>query len=367
MKIPFVDLKAQYLSIQAEIDRAIQDVLDETAFILGPKLEAFEKDFAAFCNAPFCVTVGSGTDALYLALKAMGVGPGDEVITVSHTFIATAEAISMTGAVPRFVDVEMDSQLMNADLLPAAITPRTKAIVPVHLFGQMCDMEKIMATSDRHGLQVLEDCAQGHAAEFRGRRSPISRVAAFSFYPGKNLGAYGDAGAVVTHDPKTCDYVTRQRDHGRPKGFKHEHPTLGFAWRMDTLQAAILHVKLRYLERWTKQRRKHAAHYTQRLKEVVKTPHEFSDRRHVYHLYPIRTEKRDALQKHLQAAGVSTGIHYPIPVHLQPAYEFLGLKRGTLPVTEQCADQLLSLPMYPELTEGHMDYTCDRVLDFFRA
>ncbi|MBI4028215.1 MAG: DegT/DnrJ/EryC1/StrS family aminotransferase [Verrucomicrobia bacterium] len=366
MKIPFVDLKAQYLNIQSEIDEAIRGVLNETAFIMGSRKEAFERDFAAFCRAPFCVGVGSGTDALYLALKALGVGPGDEVITVSHTFIATAEAISAAGATPRFVDVEPDGQLMNPALIEEAITPRTKAIVPVHLFGQMCEMTRILAIADRHGLVVLEDAAQAHAAEFHGKRSPLCQVAAFSFYPGKNLGAYGDAGAVVTHDNEIYKHVFCQHDHGRPKGFKHEHPALGFGYRMDALQAAILHVKLRHLERWTDLRRKHAARYRERLQEVVTVPHEHPNRRHVYHLYPIRTQKRTALQQHLQAAGISTGIHYPIPAHLQPCYGFLGYQRGALPVTEQCADQLLSLPMYADLTDAQVDYVCDRVLEFFQ-
>ncbi len=367
MKIPFVDLKAQYLGIQAEMNRAIQSVLDETAFIMGPKLDAFEHDFAAFCKAPHCAGVGSGTDALYLALKAMGIGAGDEVISVSHTYIATTEAISFTGAKPVFVDIEPDTMLMNADLIEAAITPRTKAIVPVHLYGQMCDMDRIMAIAKKHKLLILEDCAQGHAAEFNGKRSPMCPVAAFSFYPGKNLGAYGDAGAVVTHDMKIHEYVMQQRDHGRPMGAKHEHAHLGFGFRLDTLQAAILHVKLPHLEKWTELRRKHAAHYTSRLKSLVTTPVEKAGRRHVYHVYALRTPKRDALRKHMEAAGVSVGIHYPIPVHMQPAYASLGLKRGAFPVTEQTADTLLSLPMFPDLTEGQVGYVCDQVERFFKG
>ncbi len=366
MKIPFVDLKAQYQSIRPEIDRAIQAVLDETAFIQGPRLEAFERDFAAFCRAPLCAGVGSGTDALYLALKALGIGPGDEVITVSHTYIATAEAISMAGATPVFVDVENDSQLMDPTLIEPAITPKTKAILPVHLYGQMCDMNCILKTAEKHGLKVLEDCAQGHAAELDGKRSPVGPVAAFSFYPGKNLGAYGDAGAVVTRDPEIHEFVRQQRDHGRRKGAKYEHAFLGFGFRLDTLQGAILHAKLPHLEDWTHARRKHAAHYTRSLRDVVTTPREGEGRRHVYHVYSIRTGRRDDLRKHLEAAGVSTNIHYPIPVHLQPAYRFLGIQRGTLPVTESSADHILSLPMYPDLTEEQVDFVCDRALEFFK-
>lgn len=366
MKIPFVDLKAQYRGIQKEIDQALREVLEECAFIMGPRKEAFERNFAAFCRASHCVGVGSGSDALLLALKALGVGPGDEVITVSHTFIATVEAISMAGATPRFIDVEPDSLLLNPALIEPAITPRTKAVIPVHLYGQMCDLDTILKIAEKHGLRVLEDAAQAHAAEFRGRRSPIGPVAAFSFYPGKNLGAYGDAGAVVTRDPSIFDRVTRLHDHGRPAGYKFEHPSLGFGHRLDTIQAAILHVKLGYLEKWTEARRRHAAHYNRRLSEVVSVPLELPERRHVYHVYAIRTDRRAELRKHLQAAGVSTNIHYPIPVHLQPCYQFLGVSRGSLPVTEKCVDQLLSLPMFPELTEDQVDFICDEVLAFYR-
>ena len=367
MKIPSVDLKAQYQSIRKEIDHAIQNVLDESAFIQGPRLEAFENDFAVFCNAPYCAGVGSETDALYLALKAMGIGVGDEVITVSLTYIATAEAISFTGATPVFVDVEPDTMLININQIAAAITPRTKAIVPVHLYGQMCDMDKILALAKKHQLKVLEDSAQAHAAEFKQRRSPISSVAAYSFYPSKNLGAYGDGGAVVTSDPILYEHVLQQRDHGRLKGAKYDHAHLGFGFRLDTLQAAILHVKLKHLEDWTKRRRKHAEHYTQRLKELVTTPNENEGSHHVYHVYSIRTTKRDGLKDHLASAGIDTIIHYPIPIHLQKAYSFLKLKRGTLPITEQCTEELLSLPMYADLTEAQVDYVCDRIAEFFRA
>lgn len=365
MKIPFVDLKAQYRAIQTEIDAALRDILENTAFIEGPRLEAFEKDFAAFCRAPHCAGVGSGTDALYLALKALGVGPGDEVITVSHTYIATAEAISFAGATPVFVDIEPDTMLMDARLLEAAITPRTKALLPVHLYGQLADMDAVLAVAQKHGLHVLEDCAQAHAAELGGRRSPIARVAAFSFYPGKNLGAYGDAGGVVTHDSATHKDITEIRNHGRERHAKYEHTRLGFGFRMDTLQAAVLRAKLPHLEAWTEKRRAHARHYTERLKGVLETPVERPGRRHVYHVYPVRAERPAALRAHLETAGVSTNCHYPIPVHLQPAYAALGLKRGALPVTEACAERLLSLPMYPDLTADQVDFVCDNILAFF--
>ncbi|MFZ4694858.1 MAG: DegT/DnrJ/EryC1/StrS family aminotransferase [Verrucomicrobiia bacterium] len=365
MKIPFVDLKAQYRSIQTEIDAAIRDVVENTAFIEGPRLEAFEKDFAAFCRAPHCAGVGSGTDALYLALKAMGIGPGDEVITVSHTYIATAEAISFAGAKPVFVDIETDTMLMDARQIDAAITPRTKAILPVHLYGQLVDMDAVLAVAQKHRLLVLEDCAQGHAAELDGRRSPIGPVAAFSFYPGKNLGAYGDAGGVVTRDPAIHKYITEMRNHGREKKAKYEHARLGFGFRLDTLQAAILRAKLPHLESWTEKRRAHARHYSERLKGVLEIPIERPGRRHVFHVYAVRTDQPAALREHLEAAGVATNCHYPIPVHLQPAYAFLGMKRGAFPLTETCVDRLLSLPMFPDLTPDQVDYACDKVLEFF--
>lgn len=367
MKIPFVDLKGQYQSIRSEIDAAIQGVLDETAFILGPRLEAFERDFASFCRSSHCISVGSGTDALYLALKAMGVGPGDEVLSVSHTYIATTEAISFAGAKPVFIDIEEDSMLMDLDQIEAAITPRTKVILPVHLYGQLCDIKPIQKIAAKKGVQVLEDCAQAHGAEIKGDRSPISSTAAFSFYPGKNLGAYGDAGAVVTTDEKIRDYIVQQRDHGRIKGEKYAHEHIGFGFRMDTLQAAILHAKLKHLESWTEKRRKHAEHYSSRLKEFVRVPTELPGRRHVYHVYSIRTPNRDSLRTHLESRGISTNIHYPIPVHLQKAYQFLGYEKGSLPVTEKTVDQLLSLPMFPELTESQVDFICDGVVEFCKA
>jgi dTDP-4-amino-4,6-dideoxygalactose transaminase len=368
MKIQFVDLKAQYQSIQKEIDDGIAQVLAQTAFILGPRLENFEKAFAAFCNASYCVGLGSGTDALYLALKAMGIGEGDEVITVSHTYIATSEAISFAGAKPVFVDIEEDTMLIDIAKIEQAITPKTKAILPVHLYGQLCDVEKILTIAKKHHLQVLEDCAQAHAAEIRGKRSPISSTSAFSFYPGKNLGAYGDAGAVVTNDVKIAEYLLQQRDHGRIQGSKYEHQYLGFGFRLDTLQAEVLNIKLKHLEKWTEQRRKNAEHYTSRLKDFVTTPVAKADRRHVYHVYPIRVNKdRDALRGYLESKEISTNVHYPIPVHLQPAYKFLNYKKGDFPITERCVEQLLSLPLYPELTESQIDFICDHVVNFVKS
>jgi dTDP-4-amino-4,6-dideoxygalactose transaminase len=367
MKIPFVDLKAQYKTIQPEIQKALEDVFEQSAYIQGPKLEAFEKAFAQFCDAPYCAGVGSGTDALYLALRALGIGPGDEVITVANTYIATVEAISFTGAKPVFVDVEPESQLIDLELLPKAVTSKTKVVIPVHLYGQICDMEAILSIARKHNLVVLEDAAQAHAAEFRGKKSPISSIAAYSFYPGKNLGAYGDAGAVVTHDRKVYEYILQQRDHGRRQGAKYEHDQVGFGFRLDTLQAAVLGTKLPHLKKWTELRRKHGAHYSKRLKDYVKIPFEFNDRIHVYHVYAIRTPQRDQLREYLESKGVSTNIHYPIPVHLQKAYASLEIRRGSLPVTESASEQLLSLPMYPDLSEAQIDYICDHIAQFFES
>lgn len=365
MKIPFVDLGTQYRSIRTELQKALDDVFESSAYIQGPKLEAFERDFAKFCDAPYCAGVGSGTDALYLALCALGVGSGDEVITVANTYIATVEAISFAGAKPVFVDIESDSQLMDVKLLEQAITPRTKVIIPVHLYGQICDMDSILAIAKRRGIIVLEDAAQAHAAELSGKKSPIGSTAAYSFYPGKNLGAYGDAGAVVTHDRNVYEYILQQRDHGRKKGTKYEHEKIGFGFRLDTLQAVVLHTKLPHLSAWTELRRKHAAHYTERLKGCVAVPVEKSHRTHVFHVYSVRSPQRDRLREYLEGKGISTNIHYPIPVHLQEAYQCLGLKKGLLPITETSASELLSLPMYPDLTEAQVDYVCDHVLEFF--
>jgi dTDP-4-amino-4,6-dideoxygalactose transaminase len=351
MPIPLVDLKAQYRAHKGEIDAAIQDIIDNTSFIMGPKLKQFEDDFAAFCRAKHALGVGSGTEALQMAFLALGVGPGDEVITASHTFFATAEMLGHLGARPIFVDIDLGTYNIDPDKIEAAITPRTKALLPVHLYGQPAEMDAILEIAAKYGLPVIEDAAQAHGAEYKGRRvGSMGRIACFSFYPGKNLGAYGDAGAVVTDDDELADKVRILRDHGRYE--KYEHLTEGWPARMDTLQSAVLRAKLPHLEEWNEARRRHAARYNELLADLdVVRPYEPEHVRAVYHLYVIRVDRRDEVLRELNGRGIGAGIHYPIPLHLQPAYKYLGYKRGDLPLTEEAADQVLSLPMYPELTE----------------
>ncbi|NWJ42554.1 MAG: DegT/DnrJ/EryC1/StrS family aminotransferase [Geothrix sp.] len=345
--IPLVDLKGQYQGIKPEIDAAIQSVLDTTGFILGPQVEAFEKAFAAFCGAGHCVAMGNGTDAGVLALEALGVGRGDEVITVSHTFIATAEAISELGAVPVFVDVRKDSLLMDVAKIEAAITPRTRAIVPVHLYGQTVDMDPLLLIARRHGLKVMEDACQAHGAEYKGRRAgSMGDAATFSFYPGKNLGAYGDAGAVVTNRADLADWIHRKRNHGRAT--KYTHDFVGRNSRMDGIQGAVLNVKLPRLEAWNADRRRIAAQYDSLLAPLgIRRVATQEDCLPVFHLYVVRVTDRARKLENLKAAGIEAGIHYPVPLHLQKAYQHLGLAKGHLPVTETAADEILSLPIWP--------------------
>lgn len=349
-QVPLVDLGTQYRSIRNEIDAAIQHVLDTTSFIQGEDLTLFEREFAEFCEASNAVGVASGTEALYLALLACGIGPGDEVITTAFTFIATAEAISQTGALPVFVDVDQRTMNMDASEIEAAITKETKAILPVHLYGQPADMGPLLAVARKHGLRVIEDCAQAHGARYQGRRiGTLGDIGCFSFYPGKNLGAFGDAGAVVTNDDQLAEHVRLLRDHGRKD--KYEHLIPGINGRLDTLQAAILRVKLRSLEDWNERRRAIAEAYTDRLKETsgLTTPFVPEGMEPVYHLYVLRSENRDDIRRQLSEKGISTGIHYPIPLHLQPAYRDLGYFAGDFPESERAADEVFSLPMYPEL------------------
>lgn len=351
MKVPFLDLKEQYASIADEIHAAIREVCEKTAFAGGPFVQKFEEEFAAYCGTAHCIGVGSGTEALWLTLLALGVGPGDEVITVPNTFIATAEAISFCGARPVFVDVEETTCTMNPDLLGTAITPRTKAIIPVHLFGQMADMDPILAVAGKYGLFVLEDAAQAHGATYKGRKAgSMGEAGAFSFYPGKNLGAYGEGGAVTTSDPELAQRIRMLRDHGQAR--KYHHALIGWNGRMDGIQGAILSVKLRYLDRWNAARRAHAARYRELLGDApgIVLPKEAPDRTHVYHLFAVRLKERDALIKVLAEREIFCGIHYPIPLHLQDAYRDLGIGRSAFPVAEQVAAELVSLPMYPELT-----------------
>ncbi|UPK30535.1 DegT/DnrJ/EryC1/StrS family aminotransferase [Bradyrhizobium sp. 195] len=347
--IPFLDLKEQYSQIKPEIDAAVARVVSSGHFVLGPEVTAFEERFADYCKTAHCRAVNSGTSALHLALLAAGVGPGDEVITVSMTFVATTAAILYSGAKPVFVDVDPVTWTMDPGLIEAAITPRTKAILPVHLHGLMSDMDPIMEIARRYGLVVIEDAAQAHGAEYRGRRAgSIGDLGCFSFYPGKNLGAFGEGGAVVTDRPEFARRVSLLRDWGQEA--KYDHVIPGYNYRMDEIQSAILNVKLDYLERWTEARRSLAERYNELLSELpFARPRPPSHSRHVYHVYSIRLQRRDDALTSLRDASIGAGIHYPIPVHLQKAYAELGYQAGDLPVTEMLANDFLSLPIYPEL------------------
>jgi dTDP-4-amino-4,6-dideoxygalactose transaminase len=356
MSIPFVDLKAQYSAIKPEIDEAIAGVVESCWFVGGPSVKGFEENFAAYCRAAHGVGCSSGTSAIHLALVALGVGPGDEVITACNTFIATSEAISHAGARPVFVDVDDDTQLIDPDKIEAAITPKTKAIVPVHLFGQPADLEPVRAIADRHGLKMVADAAQAHGSDIGGdRRRILGDATTFSFYPGKNLGAYGDGGMVVTDDADLAAKMRMLADHGSPQ--KHRHVAEGWNYRLDAIQAAVLDVKLRHLDEWTEGRRSRAARYNAAFEgaDNVRPVVEIAGRRHVYHLYVVRVKDRDALGEALKERGIAWGIHYPGPLHLQPAYEYLRYKRGDFPVGEKCADEIISLPMFAELTDEMVD------------
>lgn len=348
--IPFLDLKAQYSEIKDEIATAIELTLESGQYVLGDEVSRFEAEFAAYCGARHGVAVNSGTSALHLALLAAGVGPGDEVVTVPFTFVATVAAITYIGARPVLVDVDPKTLTLDVDQLEAAITARTKAIVPVHLYGHPADLDPILEIANRHHVAVIEDAAQAHGAEYQGQRiGGLGAFGCFSFYPGKNLGAYGEGGMVVTSDPDAARMLRMLRDWGQER--KYNHVLRGFNYRMDGLQGAILRVKLRHLERWTEARRARAAHYRALLQDAdVVTPAEMPYARHVYHTYTVRSKERDELQRQLLANGVHTNIHYPIPVHLQPAFADLGYKAGDFPRAERAAREVLSLPMYPELS-----------------
>ena len=352
--IPLLDLKAQYQSIKSDIDEAVLRVLENAQFILGPEVLAFEKEFAAYSGASEGIGLNSGTSALHLALLAAGVGPGDEVITVPFTFVATAAAIVYTGATPVFVDIEPRTFNMDVAQLEAAITPRTKAIMPVHLFGHPAEMDSIMEIARRHGLVVIEDAAQSHGAEYKGRRAgSIGDMGCFSFYPGKNLGACGEGGAVVTNNAGYAHKIRMLRDWGTEKKYIHE--LKGYNYRMEGIQGAILRVKLRHLEAWTEARRAHALDYHRLLADSgVTVPRAEPHVRHVYHVYTIRTKDRAALRAEFERNQVQTGIHYPLPVHLQPAYRDLNYSRGAFPVAEQACEEVLALPIYPEMTESQL-------------
>jgi dTDP-4-amino-4,6-dideoxygalactose transaminase len=363
-EIPFGDLRRHYEAIKPEIDAAVQRVLNSGWFILGAELEAFEKRFAAHLGIEHAVGVGSGTEALHLALLAAGVMPGDEVITVANTAVPTLSAISFAQATPVFVEIDPSTYCMDAQKIEAAITRRTRAIVPVHLYGHPCDMPAIMEIARRNSLQVIEDCAQSHDAMIGGRKTgTFGDYGCFSFYPSKNLGAFGDAGLIVTHDNAAAERLTKLRNYGQSRRYYHD--SIGFNSRLDEMQAAILSTKLTFLPKWTERRRQIAALFNLLIKNprVIK-PSESAGCTHVYHLYVIRNPKRDDLRQYLAEHGVSTQIHYPVPCHLQKAYANLGLKPGLLPISETYAEQVLSLPNYPELGDDEIEYIC-RVINQF--
>ncbi len=353
--VPYLDLKAQYSSIRDEVLSAIARTLENTQFVLGTEVAAFEEEFADYTQTRHAIGLNSGTSALHLALLAAGIGEGDEVITTPFTFAATAAAIEWVRAKTVFVDIDPATCNIDVTHIEGAITPRTKAIMPVHLYGQSADMDPIMEISRRHNLRVIEDAAQAHGAEYRGRRcGSIGDIGCFSFYPTKNLGAYGEGGAVVTNDPELARTICMLRDWGTEQ--KYLHVLKGFNYRMEGIQGAILRVKLRRVEAWTEARRSHAAAYGQLLAGApVTLPAVRPDCRHVYHVYAIRSAQRDELQQHLKACGVHTAIHYPLPVHLQPAFANLGYAKGSLPIAEQTAREVLALPIFPELTAAQLE------------
>ncbi|MBN1230784.1 MAG: DegT/DnrJ/EryC1/StrS family aminotransferase [Anaerolineales bacterium] len=363
MNIPFVDLKTQYQSIKTEILPALESVLDSTQFVLGKEVKAFEEEFAAYTHSRTAIAVNSGTSALHLALLAVNIGPGDEVITTPFTFVATIAAIRYTGAVPVFVDINPESYTIDPALIEAAITPKTRAIMPVHLYGQMADMDPILVIAKRHNLLVIEDAAQAHGASYKGHPAgSMGDIGCFSFYPGKNLGAYGEGGAITTDSAEFERTIRILRDWGQEK--KYEHILKGYNYRMDGFQGAVLRVKLRHLEDWTEARRKNAKQYDQLLSEAgLDSPKVLPDYRHVYHVYPVLVDEREKVQTYLSDHGVSSGIHYPIPIHLLVAHQDLGHKAGDFPIAERVASQELSLPMYAELTTEMIEYVVSILAD----
>ncbi len=368
MKIPFLDLKSQYITIKNEIQAAINQVLETTSFALGPAVEEFEEKFADYCQAKYAVGVNSGTSALHLSLAALGIGPGDEVITTPHTFISTIWAISYMGARPIFVDIDPKTYTIDPAKIIEKVTDRTKAILPVHLYGQSANLAPILEIAKAAGLVVVEDSAQAHGAEFNGKRcGSIGDAGCFSFYPGKNLGAYGEAGAVVTNSPEVAARVKILRNHSQEKKFYHSE--LGYNYRMDGIQGAVLNVKLKYLEEWTAARRKIASKYTEAFSKAASLvpAQEAGYSRHVYHLYELglpSKELRDGLREYLNGCQIQTGLHYPVPVHLQQAYKYLGYKRNDFPETEKASDCLISLPIYPEMSGEMVDFVIEKVLKF---
>ncbi len=365
--VPFLDLVSQHRALEEELVAAFRAAVRSAAFVGGPEVEGFEREFAAYTGCPAAVGVNSGTDALRFALMAMGLRQGDEVITAPHTFIATTEAITQAGGLIRFADISRDSMTLDPVALASAVTPRTVGIVPVHLYGHPADMQAIAAIAERHGLWIVEDAAQAHGAHYRGRPAgSLGALAAFSFYPGKNLGSCGEGGAVTGSAPERLEIVRQLREHGQRE--KYYHVTEGYNGRLHAIQAAVLRIKLPHLEHWIEGRRRAAAWYREALGDLpeVELPAEAGEVRHVYHLYVIRTDHRDALQAHLRQQGIGTGLHYPVPLHLQEAYAGMGLGPGAFPVAEDAAARGLSLPMFPELTRSQVERVATAIRAFFR-
>lgn len=368
MQVPFLDLKIQYKQIEHEVIPMVTEAMSNAAFIGGPQVTGLEKEFAEFCESHYCVGVNSGTDALRFALMAAGIGAGDEVITVPNTFIATTEAISQVGATPVFVDILPDTYNMDISLIEGKISSKTRAILPVHLYGQPAEMDSILEIAGKKNIIVIEDACQAHGALYKGRKAGSMGLAGcFSFYPGKNLGAYGEGGAVVTQDERIAKEISMIRDHGQEQ--KYYHAMEGYNGRLDAIQAGVLRIKLKKLADWNNARRKNAAYYNELLSKIdgVTTPVEADKVESVYHLYVILVDERDGLQKFLADKGVSTGLHYPVPLHLQKAYEHMGYKEGDFPVTEDVAKRLLSLPMFPELTKEQIEYVCESIKEYAQA
>lgn len=366
MKVPFVDLYSQYLSIKSEIDSSIEKVITETAFIGGKYVDAFENDFAKLYGVSHCIPVANGTDSLYILMKMLGIGKGDEVITVANSWISSSETISQTGATPVFIDIEPNYYTINPSLIEQAITKNTKAIIPVHLQGQMCDMDAIMQIAQKHNLPVIEDCAQSHFSEYKGIRAGLRGIAgSFSFYPGKNLGAYGDAGCIITNDAELARKCKLYARHGSLK--KHAHEIEGINSRLDGLQAAILSTKLPYILEWTEKRIQHASAYTKALNGInqVQTPIVRQDTKHTFHLYVIRVERREELMQFLKDKGIETAIHYPCPLPFLPAYDYLKCNKIDFPITDAYSTQILSLPMYPELKLEQINYIAEQIKNFY--
>jgi dTDP-4-amino-4,6-dideoxygalactose transaminase len=364
--IPYLDLQAQYRALRSEVLRALEDICESTSFAQGSATSDFEAKFAAYCGVEHCVSLNSGTSALHLALRCLDVRPGDEVITVSMTFIATAWAISYTGATPVFVDIDPVRRTLDPDKLEAAITPRTKAIIPVHLYGMPAEMDHIKLIAERHGLPIIEDAAQAHGARYRGKRvGQFGKIACFSFYPSKNLGAYGEGGALVTNDASIAQRARSLRDHAQSQ--KYLHDEIGYNYRMDSFQAAVIAIKLKRLDAWNAARADRAAHYTELLaNSSYKLPTHFSDSECVWHCYVIEAPERHRVRSVLHEAGIETGVHYPVPVHLQKVYAHLGYRPGDLPVTETLCERCLSLPIYPELSKEKIFTVASILLDLER-